>query len=276
MVTNPAPEAFDQFGWDFAPVGDDRIVVGTPYRDVGATPDAGMFQVFNRSGTLLNTVTNPTPAAFDYFGSVIRAVGDSKFLVWAKDEDPSTDDSAILYLYGLNGDLLGVVTNPTPEVNDGFGASPRVLGENRLAVGAYYDDASGTDQGSVHLFNLNAYTPGLVAESVADGAITVNKLTSDLRRMAPLAHIAATGTTTLVTFNAVNCTATRLGTGSYRLTFTVPPTNVYYNAAITPFANAARMATVTNRTTALVEFNIYDAAGTVQDGGFSVTVFGGL
>ncbi|NJO33286.1 MAG: hypothetical protein HC869_09170, partial [Rhodospirillales bacterium] len=63
--------------------------------------------------------------------------------------------------------------------------SPAVLGASRLAVSAYYDDAGGTDAGSVYLFQINAYTPGLFAESVADGAITVNKLGGDLRLKRP-------------------------------------------------------------------------------------------
>jgi hypothetical protein len=66
--TNPAPTAFDHFGHAVAAVGSDRVFVGAPDADQGAT-DAGVGYLFNTNGTLPTTFTNPTPAVGDAFGA---------------------------------------------------------------------------------------------------------------------------------------------------------------------------------------------------------------
>ena len=45
------------------------------------------------------------------------------------------------------------ITNPTPADSDHFGWSVAALGDDRVLVGAYLDDTSGSDSGAVYLFS---------------------------------------------------------------------------------------------------------------------------
>ncbi len=49
--TNPTPAAGDQFGYFMTPVGADRVLIGAPYDDEGAT-DAGVAYLFRTNGVL--------------------------------------------------------------------------------------------------------------------------------------------------------------------------------------------------------------------------------
>ena len=51
--------------------------------------------------------------------------------------------------------LLRTFNNPTPAIDDNFGSSMAALGNDRLLIGARYDDTTTTNAGAVYLFHTN-------------------------------------------------------------------------------------------------------------------------
>lgn len=153
-ITNPAPAASDAFGISVAAVGSDRILVGAYLDDSGAA-NAGSAYLFNTNGTLLTTITNPTPASGEQFGFALAAVGSNRVLIGAHLDTTGATGAGSVYLFSTNGTLLTTITNPTPALNDGFGISLATLGNDRLLVGAYQDDTGAFNTGAAYLFRTN-------------------------------------------------------------------------------------------------------------------------
>jgi hypothetical protein len=51
--------------------------------------------------------------------------------------------------------LLRTFNNPTPAIDDNFGSSMAALGNDRVLIGARYDDTSAANAGAVYLFHTN-------------------------------------------------------------------------------------------------------------------------
>ena len=185
--TNPTPVLNDFFGWSVAGVGSDRVLIGTPGKDTGAS-GAGVAYLFSTNGTLLQTFTNPAPVAFfgASFGSAVTAVGNDRVLIAADLSDTGARGAGAAYLFSTNGTLLTTLTNPTPADGESFGYSPSVLGSDQVLIGTPADSAGALGAGVVYLFSLAQFTPGLVSDSVrpdsvtgaslADGSVNIAKL----------------------------------------------------------------------------------------------------
>ena len=98
--TNPTPAAADYFGYAAAGLGGDRVVIGA-YQDDAGSNNAGAAYVFSTSGTLLTTMTNPTPAAEDFFGWSLAALGNDRVLVGAHQHDVGVRDVGAAYLFSI-------------------------------------------------------------------------------------------------------------------------------------------------------------------------------
>jgi len=104
---------------------------------------------------LLTTFTNPTPAAYDYFGRSVAAVGTSRVLIGAyRDSNTRASATGAAYLFNTNGTLVATFTNPTPAANDGFGFSVAAVGKDQVLIGTIFDDTGATDAGAAYLFDL--------------------------------------------------------------------------------------------------------------------------
>lgn len=152
--TNPTPAVNDWFGASLAAVGTNRVLIGARYDDTGAG-DAGAAYLFSTSGALLTTLTNPTPAAAEYFGSAVAAVGLDRLLIGSPNDSAGASAYGAAYLFNTNGVLITTFTNPTPAANDWFGATVAAMGTDRVLIGAYYDDAGAVNAGAVYLFRTN-------------------------------------------------------------------------------------------------------------------------
>ncbi|MCU0858493.1 MAG: tail fiber domain-containing protein, partial [Pontiellaceae bacterium] len=178
-ITNPAPFAGDCFGYSVAGVGTNYFVVGAHGDDAGAT-DAGSVYLYDLNGTLLMTITNPAPAAYDVFGYSVAGVGTNRFVVGACYDYAGASAAGSAYLYDLNGTLLATLANPDPDENDYFGDSVAGVDSDHFVVGATAEDA-GTE-GSVYLYDLGTtfqVVPGLAADSVAPNAIGAMQMAPD-------------------------------------------------------------------------------------------------
>jgi hypothetical protein len=152
--TNPTPAASDWFGISAAALGTDRVLIGATGDDTGAT-DAGASYLFSTNGALLTTFTNPTPAASDWFGQFVAAVGNDRVLIGAHRDDTGATDAGAAYLFSPDGAWLTTFTNPTPAANDWFGLPVAAVGTDRVLIGAYGDDTGATDAGAAYLFSTN-------------------------------------------------------------------------------------------------------------------------
>jgi len=152
--TNPTPATADWFGISVAAVGSDRVLIGAYGDDAGAV-NAGAAYLFNATGGLLTTFSNPTPADFDWFGVSVAAVGSDRVLIGAHADDTGASDTGAAYLFSTNGTLLTTFTNPTPATGDWFGISVTAVGSDRVLIGAPYDNTGATHAGAAYLFSTN-------------------------------------------------------------------------------------------------------------------------
>jgi hypothetical protein len=150
-IRNPEPAAAAQFGYAVAMVGT-NVLVGAPFDD-GAATDAGAAYLFDGStGALLQTFRSPNPAAGDWFGIAVAAVG-GNVLVGALGDDTGAVDAGAAYLFdGKTGALVRAFQKPTPAEADWFGGAVAAAGENVL-IGAPLDDLGGVDAGAAYLFD---------------------------------------------------------------------------------------------------------------------------
>ena len=101
VFTNPSPASSSLFGRDLVAVGD-RVLVSSVLDDTGAG-DTGAVPVFSTNGTLLTTITNPTPAPVEWFGYSLAAVGSDRVVIGtAHGNAPETDPGAA-YLFTASG-----------------------------------------------------------------------------------------------------------------------------------------------------------------------------
>jgi hypothetical protein len=128
-------------------LGSDRFVIGQPFHVSNGT-FVGIARMFNTSGILLATITNPAPGIEDLFGNALAAVGTNRFVVGNWLDDAGASDAGAAYLYTMDGTLVATITNPVPEANAQFGASVAGVGTDGFAIGAYGQDR-------VYLYNNN-------------------------------------------------------------------------------------------------------------------------
>jgi RNA polymerase sigma factor (sigma-70 family) len=145
----PASEAEVWFGSAVAVVGN-NILVGAPGDDTGGT-DAGAVYLYDRSGTLLQSFLNPTPAIDDRFGYCTATLGNN-VLVGAPRDDSGATNAGAVYLFDPNGSLLQTFLNPTPEAEDSFGSRGIVPVGSNILIGVPRDDTGGRDSGIAYLF----------------------------------------------------------------------------------------------------------------------------
>jgi hypothetical protein len=173
--TNPTPAGGDNFGISVAAVGSDRVLIGALNDNTGAA-QAGAAYLFSTNGTLLTTFTNPTPAASEFFGQSVAAVGGDRVMIGAFRDNTGAPGAGSVDLFSTNGALLTTFTNPTPAASEFFGQSVAAVGSDRLLIGAPNDTTSGIPAGSAYLFSLQYFVPGVMADGVRDGAITRTSL----------------------------------------------------------------------------------------------------
>ncbi|WP_148285079.1 Lcl domain-containing protein [Micavibrio aeruginosavorus] len=104
-LVKPDPLASDFFGVSVS-VSDGLVVVGSRQADVGGNGNAGAAYVFDATtGDVLRTLSNPAPAANDYFGSGVGLSG-GRAVVGAFGKTPgafSSEGAAYVFLPGTGG-----------------------------------------------------------------------------------------------------------------------------------------------------------------------------
>ncbi|NEQ65677.1 MAG: PQQ-like beta-propeller repeat protein, partial [Symploca sp. SIO2D2] len=144
---NPDPQIGEYFGLSVAIDGENVLI--------GAL--AGEAYLFDAStGDLVQTFKNPYWQVGDYFGSSVAIDGEN-VLVGAKGKNAGVIESVgETYLFNAStGNLVQTFYNPSPQVDDYFGSSVAIDGENVL-IGAEQKDVDGVlDVGGAYLFNAS-------------------------------------------------------------------------------------------------------------------------
>ena len=151
IINNPTPDLSDQFGYSVA-IDGDNILIGAYFDDTGAT-NAGSAYLFDRSGNLLQTINNPAPDEDDRFGYSVAIDGDNLLIgAWLNDTTYINTGSA--YLFDTSGNLLQTIDNPAASINEYFGRSVAIDGDNIL-IGADNNQVGAFFGGSAYLFDTN-------------------------------------------------------------------------------------------------------------------------
>jgi hypothetical protein len=157
---NPTPELNDAFGCAVTGVGPNAVLIGA-HGDHWSGNAGGAAYLFNTSGALLNTFTNPTPETGDQFGIAVATVGEDKVVIGAASDNSGVTDAGAAYLFGITGNLLWTFNNPAPSAGELFGIAVTAVGTDKVLVGAPQDAGA---VGAVHLWTLSSYVPGLALD----------------------------------------------------------------------------------------------------------------
>ncbi|MGK7878358.1 MAG: hypothetical protein AB4426_35165 [Xenococcaceae cyanobacterium] len=148
-VSAPDP-ANDTFGNGVAIEGN-NVLIGSRGDD-SAGANTGAAYLYDTGGTLLQTFLNPTPSFNDNFGEVV-AISGNNVLVGALGDDAVATNSGAVHLFdAVTGSLKQTFLNPSPDVDDLFGAVIAIDGNNVL-IGAGGDDTSASNAGIAYLFD---------------------------------------------------------------------------------------------------------------------------
>ena len=147
----------------------DRLVVGTPEDNGFSGSNTGAVYIFKRTGTTWTLEQEISDKSYgftslsydDLFGSSVSLDGD-RLVVGAPQDDGSghwNTNSGAVYIFkrtGTTWTLEQEISDKSTSLDrlaagDKFGHSIS-LDEDRLAVGAPYDDSIGADKGAVYLF----------------------------------------------------------------------------------------------------------------------------
>jgi hypothetical protein len=178
ILTNPSPTAGDLFGYAVA-ISGPRVVVGANADDIGAV-DAGSVFVYDMAGTTptvpVLTLTNPSPAISDYFGSSL-AISGTRVIVGAYQDDTGAANSGTAYVFDLANVTptvpVATLSNPSPAASDYFGESVAISG-TRAVVGAWSDDTGAANAGSAYAYDLASATPTVAVATLTNPAPAVN------------------------------------------------------------------------------------------------------
>lgn len=181
--------AGDRFGFSVSDAGDvngdgySDVIIGAPRNDATAT-NAGRAYIYfgGRNVSTTASVIVSGAAAEDWFGYSVSGAGDvngdgySDVIVGALMNDAAASNAGRVYVYfGGNGmdNITDVITSGVA-ANDYFGGSVSNAGDvngdgySDLLVGAYLNDATGINAGSVYLY-LNSLTGNDIADEFFKG-----------------------------------------------------------------------------------------------------------
>lgn len=160
---------------------EDRLLLGS-----SSVPGSGSAQVYdlvNNNWTLSATLTASDAENNDNFGNSVSLSGDGA-LVGALNDDNQGFDSGSAYFFKFDGNNWNEVSKLIPDdttEGDRFGSAVS-FSADRVLIGAFNDDAHGTDSGSAYIFDLDNFTIGGSVTGLAkgNGVVLQNNLTDEL------------------------------------------------------------------------------------------------
>ena len=167
ILASPVPRNYEYFGCSVA-IGNGKIVVGA-YGGYNAPYGyAGAVYVYDLDGNYERTIQPSDPNYSDYFGWRV-AVGGGKIAASAIYDDDGGVSTGSVYIFDLDGTNQIKVNNSDAAQYDNFGRS-LAIGNNKLAVGCFYDDDAGSASGSAYIYDLDGTNEVKVTASDAAGS----------------------------------------------------------------------------------------------------------
>ena len=158
-IQSPNNTANARFGYHVA-VGQNHIIVGAPYETHSGHTYAGSVYVFDLDGNLVHTLRKPDTGSaiiesYDYFGFSV-AVGADKVYVGTPRDDGDVNNQTYhgsVYVFNLDtGAYESEISGSDTANYDQFGWSI-AFANNKLIVGAPFDDDGGNASGTVYVYN---------------------------------------------------------------------------------------------------------------------------
>lgn len=173
--TNPAPAVNDYFGWAAVGLGPTRIAISATGADDGVA-ESGRVYIFDLSGQLLATITNPSPTYTAWLGVTLAVLDQQRFLVGEWGSDAS---KGVVHVLDYDGVLLGSTPNPQVAANDYASAGIAVSAGGAAWVGAPLNRPQGGSVGQVIVLQgTTGLHANVVASGVKPGAITTTMLSA--------------------------------------------------------------------------------------------------
>ena len=137
---NDADKASANFGEVLLAVDEHRFLVGAPSADavytaggqLATNQNAGAVYLYDDTGSLLFTFTNPNPAGSGNFGSALAMLGAGRVLIGAPFDKLGTVAAGRVHLFNLAGVHLDAFDNPEVQLWDRFGNAIVALDERRI------------------------------------------------------------------------------------------------------------------------------------------------
>lgn len=160
-ISNPAPQANDNFGFA-VDIADDKMIVGKPFAagDNRSIPGAGAVDIFTLNAAtstwiLVKEIENPRPNEWAMFGFGV-GIADGVAIVGAPADDKEKTNAGSVSIFAQNEGgqnawgRSGYIANPEPDDSESFGWTVSITGP-QAAVGTPYSDPDAT--GEVYILN---------------------------------------------------------------------------------------------------------------------------
>ena len=148
----PIPQVFT--GDPFAVLAENILAVAAPGWSSPLT-NCGAVRLYNPDGALIRTILHPTPREFGLFSGLggVHALGSDKFVA-VSGNHPLISRLGEAHVFHVSGNLLGVITNPVPALDDLFGYTAAALGNDKILIGAPGADVGLTNAGAAYVFDF--------------------------------------------------------------------------------------------------------------------------
>src|SRR5439155_27243018 len=154
-LTSPNPQTAGGFGFGAA-VSGDIVIVGSPGEVAGGSARSGHAYIFSNTGSLIATLTSPSPQTDGLFGNSVAVMGVSVLAGAPRETAGGVGFGGQVYIFSNRGLSVATLTSPNSRVGGFFGGSVGVNGK-RVVVGAWGEDAGGFGgAGNAYLFALFA------------------------------------------------------------------------------------------------------------------------
>jgi hypothetical protein len=156
-VNGYSTPAGDWFGWSVA-ISGNYAIVGAPREDHDPASNQGKVYIFDvTTGGLLNTLNNPTED--QRFGDAVAVDGDYVIIGSPYTNHVSGTGSGKVYIYNVTtGALVHTLDNPNAygtRVDDRFGQTVAISGNNVVVGAQNEDDAGGGGSGKAYIYNVS-------------------------------------------------------------------------------------------------------------------------
>jgi hypothetical protein len=175
------------YGWSMAPVGSNKILVGSLQDNTAASAAGAAYLMDATNGNILLTLPNPTPAEYDFFGHAVLPVGNN-LLVGANWDGHvfgagATYPGAAYLFDGATGGLLRTFKAPAAG-GFSYGSALALVGNNILIA-----EESGPN---------NSETAYLYDAASGNLVRTISNIGSRSGMTSPNSFVAAAGTNVLI------------------------------------------------------------------------------